>query len=75
MAPPKTLDGLTVLNFRLSREWTQAKAAAWWGCTERAWRHYEKGSRTPPRPLMKRILANRVRTTAASPEQEERTND
>lgn len=54
---PGTLNGLAVLNFRLLRDWTQAEAAAWYGCDERSWRRYETGERRVPVPLMNRIRA------------------
>lgn len=50
-----------VLNFRLAKGWTQKRAAAWWGCTERSWQRYESGERTVPGPLLKRIAAARPR--------------
>jgi DNA-binding XRE family transcriptional regulator len=44
-----------VRNFRILRGWTQARAAEWYGVTERSWRRYEAEFGYPPTPLLKRI--------------------
>lgn len=41
--------------FRQNRDWTQAEAAEWYGCSERSWRRYETGERNVPQPLLNRI--------------------
>lgn len=42
-------------QWRETKGWTQAKAAEWYGCTDRAWQHYEYGTRPIPQPLINRI--------------------
>ena len=42
-----------IRRWRDEQGWTQAEAAAWWGCDERTWRRYELGERTVPKPLLK----------------------
>lgn len=37
--------------------WTQRRAAAWYGCSEREWQRYEAGEINIPLPLVKRMIA------------------
>ncbi len=45
----------TLIGFRDFNGWTQAEAAAWYGCAARTWRRYELGERPIPLPLLLRI--------------------
>lgn len=46
-------------QWREARGWTTAEAAAWYGCSQRAWQRYEDGTRHIPRPLLVKIARGR----------------
>lgn len=48
-----------ILRFRQARKWSQQKAAAWWGCSARTWRRWERDEATPPAALLKRLHSTR----------------
>lgn len=48
-------DSAKVRKFRKTAGLTQKEAAAWWGCTERAWQRYEGDQRRVPQPLLNEI--------------------
>ena len=49
-----------VKRFRERRGWTQAQAAAWYGCSEREWRRWERLEVAVSSPALKRMAASRV---------------
>lgn len=48
-----------LLRWRKAMGWSQEEAAAWYGVTEGAWRHWENGRRKIPRPLINALTIYR----------------
>lgn len=46
---------LRLRRFRARRNWSQQRAADWYGCDVRTWRRYELGERAVPKPVLRAI--------------------